>query len=154
MAEYVVSRRGLLPDSRFDWVYPVDLVVAVIVAIFFLFFFNRVVASIISYAIRRFTWYRYRVYIDFQALQFSPLAGRIFFKGFRYHGRNETILVHDGYITWRYWLRRVRTVGVSSKQQQEGLASHDGSIKGKNDEGLKPGESRGKRRLICLAGLL
>ena len=145
MAEHVVSPRGLLPDSCFNWVYPIDLVVAVIVAIFFLFYFNRVVASIISYAIRRFTWYRYQVHIDFQALQFSPLAGRIFFKGFRYHGRNETILVHDGYITWRYWLRRVRTVGVSSKQQQEGSALHDGLSKDKNDQGLKPGESGGRR---------
>ena len=36
------------------------------------------------------------------------LGGRIFFKGFRYHGRNETILIEDGYITWKYWLRRVR----------------------------------------------
>ena len=38
----------------------------------------------------------------------SLLAGRIFFKGVRYHGRNETIIVHDGYITWRYWLRHVQ----------------------------------------------
>lgn len=36
------------------------------------------------------------------------MAGRIFFKGFRYHGTNETIFIHGGYITWRYWLRRVR----------------------------------------------
>ena len=38
----------------------------------------------------------------------SLLAGRIFFKNVRYHGQNETILIHDGYITWRYWLRHVQ----------------------------------------------
>ncbi|KAL8824733.1 MAG: hypothetical protein Q9191_004856 [Dirinaria sp. TL-2023a] len=145
MAERALFPRRFLPDSRFNWVYPVDLVVAIIVAVFFLFYFNRVFASIISYAIRRFTWYRYRVYIDFEALQFSPLAGRVFFKGFRYHGRNETILVHDGYITWRYWLRRVKTAGVISKQDQELSSSHEGATQTGDGRGVKDGESGGKR---------
>lgn len=64
------------------------------------------------------------MYINVQALQLSLLGGRCFFKGFRYHGHNETILINDGYITWRYWLRRVRTTevldGASSTHQQEG----------------------------------
>ncbi len=63
-----------------------------------------------SYTIRAYTWHKYRVYVDVQALQVSLLGGRVFFKGFRYHGHNETVLIHDGYITWRYWLRRVRQV--------------------------------------------
>ena len=66
-----------------------------------------------SYIIRAYTWHALRVYISFDALQVSLLAGRIFFKGARYHGHNETILVTDGYITWRYWLRRVKKVDVS-----------------------------------------
>ena len=32
----------------------------------------------------------------------------MFFKGLRYHGQNESVLLNDGYITWRYWLRRVK----------------------------------------------
>lgn len=76
--------------------------------IWFLFFFNRLFASVVSYALCAYSWHKYRVYLDIQALQFSLLGGRVFFKGLRYHGHNETILVHDGYITWRYWLRRVR----------------------------------------------
>ena len=55
-------------------------------------------------------WHKYRVYIHIHALQFSLLGGRIFFKGLHYHGHNETIFIHDGFITWRYWLRRVRLV--------------------------------------------
>ncbi len=77
-------------------------------AILFLFYFNRLFASLVSYAIRAYTWHRYRVCIDVQALQFSLLAGRLFFKGLRYHGQNETVLIHDGYVTWRYWLRHVQ----------------------------------------------
>ena len=100
--------RRLLPDSQFNWIYPVDLVVGLVVTLFFLFYFNRVFGSLVAYSVRKYTWYRYRVYIDVQALQISLLAGRVFFKGFRYHGHNETILINDGYITWRYWLRRVR----------------------------------------------
>lgn len=70
-------------------------------------------ATLVSYTIRAYTWHKYRVYVDVQALQVSLLAGRIFVKGFRYHGHNETILIQDGYITWRYWLRRVRPVQCS-----------------------------------------
>lgn len=70
-------------------------------------------ATLVSYTIRAYTWHKYRVYVDVQALQVSLLAGRVFIKGFRYHGHNETILIQDGYITWRYWLRRVRPVQCS-----------------------------------------
>ena len=81
-------------------------------SLLFLFYFNRVFALVVSYAIRAYTWHTFRIHISFEALQISLLAGRIFFKGVRYHGHNETILVTDGYITWRYWLRRVKEVDV------------------------------------------
>ena len=81
-------------------------------AIFFLLYFNRVVASIVSSVIRTYTWHRYRIYIDIQALQLSLLGGRLFFTGLRYHGNNETILIQNGHITWSYWLRRVRDAQI------------------------------------------
>ena len=43
----------------------------------------------------------------------SVLGGRVFFKGIRYHGQNETILINEGYITWRYWLRHVRDANLT-----------------------------------------
>lgn len=81
-------------------------------AVFFLLYFNRVVASIVSSVIRAYTWHRYRIYIDIQALQLSLLGGRLFFTGLRYHGNNETIIIQNGHITWSYWLRRVRDAQV------------------------------------------
>ena len=87
-------------------------VFAGLIAILFLLYFNRAFASVLSYAIRTWTWHQYRVYIDVTALQVSLLGGRIFFTGLRYHGSNETFLVQHGYITWRYWLRRVREVDI------------------------------------------
>jgi len=75
----------------------------------------------VTYGIRAYTWHYYRVYINVQALQVSLLAGRIFFKSVRYHGQNETILVHEGYITWQYWLRHVQELDchISLKASQQ-----------------------------------
>ncbi|KAJ3570436.1 hypothetical protein NPX13_g5732 [Xylaria arbuscula] len=87
-------------------------IVTGVLAIFFLLYFNRVVASIVSSVIRTYTWHRYRIYIDIQALQLSLLGGRLFFTGLRYHGNNETILIQNGHITWSYWLRRVRDAQI------------------------------------------
>ncbi|KAI4114788.1 MAG: hypothetical protein LQ345_004493 [Seirophora villosa] len=124
-----------MADREFDfnWQYLLFLLTCAVLSIFFLFYFNRVFASFVSYAIRTYFWRQYHVYIDIQALQLSLLGGRCFFKGFRYHGHNETILINDGYITWRYWLRRVRETEHLSKTsttrpQEEGEeeAQHHG----------------------------
>lgn len=90
----------------------VELLICGILTIFFFFYFNRVFATLVSYGIRAYTWRNFHAYIDITGLQISPLAGRIFFKDIRYHGHNETILVHGGYITWNYWLRRVKDASV------------------------------------------
>ncbi|KAI1459338.1 hypothetical protein F4805DRAFT_77689 [Annulohypoxylon moriforme] len=105
----------IVPGWRdFNGQFLAYIIVCGVLAVFFLLYFNRVFASIISYIIRAYTWHTYRVYIDIQALQWSLLGGRVFFTGLRYHGNNETILVQNGHITWSYWLRRVRDVGVRS----------------------------------------
>lgn len=101
--------------------------------LFFLFYFNRLFATLISYAVRAYTWHKYRVYVDIQALQISLLGGRVFFKGVRYHGDNETILVHDGYITWQYWLRRVKTVDCGSRKHRSGSPTSASDSLGKED---------------------
>ncbi|KAL9003866.1 MAG: hypothetical protein Q9188_003289 [Gyalolechia gomerana] len=98
--------------DHFNWLYLIYLLICSVLSILFLFYFNRLFASLVSYTIRTYIWRQYHVYIHVQALQFSLLGGRCFFKGFRYHGHNETVLINDGYVTWRYWLRRVRTAEV------------------------------------------
>ncbi|KAF2639590.1 hypothetical protein P280DRAFT_519000 [Massarina eburnea CBS 473.64] len=109
-----ITPEPLRPQTIFNWVYLVELLICSILTIFFLFYFNRLFATLVSYAIRAYTWRTYRAYIDIQALQISLLGGRIFFKDIRYHGHNETILIHGGYVTWNYWLRRVRDADVFS----------------------------------------
>jgi hypothetical protein len=72
------------------------------------------------------------VYIDIQALQISLLGGRLFFKGLRYHGNNETILLQSGYITWSYWLRKVRELNLDHSQDFEKNRISNGSDRNKN----------------------
>lgn len=93
--------------------------------LFFLFYFNRLFATMVSYAVRLYTWYAYRIYIDIEALQISLLGGRIFFKGIRYHGDNLTVVIHGGFITWRYWLRKVKET-----------AAFDHRVEGDNSDGI------------------
>lgn len=71
----------------------------------------------------------------------------MFFKGFKYHGNNETILVHSGFITWCYWLRNVRGLNVgrgsdvrtkhpSSDSEDDGKMGHSATVDG--GEGAGP----------------
>ena len=121
----------------------------------FLFYFNRLFASLVSYGIKTYTWHRYRVYIDVQALQFSLLAGRLFFKGLRYNGQNETILIHDGYITWRYWLRHVqepnyKTSSGASKAFASSEAESNNAIRSRtNGRVEESGGNVKSRQLPC-----
>ncbi|KAL8904380.1 MAG: hypothetical protein Q9207_003305 [Kuettlingeria erythrocarpa] len=134
-------------SDDFDWRYLLFLLVCGILSIFFLFYFNRVFASIVSYTIRTYFWRQYHVYIDIQALQLSLLGGRCFFRGFRYHGHNETILINDGYITWRYWLRRVRDTEYSAaakSSSQQGREEEDSE-----NHSTHPGKSRPGSNLPC-----
>jgi len=97
-------------------------------ALFFLFYFNRAFAKIISTSARIYLWWTGSPhYIDIESLQVSILAGRLFFGKAIYHGPNETITIVGGQITWRYWLRRVRNVLSDETHESEGGA------KGKSD---------------------
>ncbi|KAF8448340.1 hypothetical protein BGX38DRAFT_1270356 [Terfezia claveryi] len=103
----IPSPQALDRPLHFNWIFLIELLPS---TIFFLFYFNRVFAKIVSVALRAYlrTWGGSPVYIDIQSLQISLLAGRIFFGRVRYHGSNETIQIVSGHITWRYWLRKVR----------------------------------------------
>ncbi|OCL05873.1 hypothetical protein AOQ84DRAFT_390596 [Glonium stellatum] len=114
-----LTSEPLNPQTGFNWIFLVELLVCGILTVFFLFYFNRLFGTLVSYGIRAYTWHTYHVYIDIQALQISLLGGRIFFKDIRYQGHNETILVHGGYITWQYWLRKVKEAELFSQDQND-----------------------------------
>ncbi|KAK4193771.1 protein CSF1 [Podospora australis] len=141
---------NFFPDDGPDFNAPFlgILIACGILSVFSLLYFNRLFASIVSWAIRTYTWHQYRVYIDIQALQISLLAGRIFFVGLRYHGNNETILVQNGHITWAYWLRRVRFVDVR-KGGGNGKAKGKGQHVGAADTGDATATGEPSTKLPC-----
>ncbi|KAJ4390809.1 Macrophage colony-stimulating factor 1 receptor [Gnomoniopsis smithogilvyi] len=122
--------RSPYADSAFSGIFLGYCVGALALSIFFLGYFNRAFASLVSVAIRAYAWRAYGIYIDIQALQISLLGGRIFFTRLRYHGNNETILIQKGYITWSYWQWRVRDVGIES-EKDEAKAQAEGKDKRK-----------------------
>ncbi|KAH0539127.1 hypothetical protein FGG08_004298 [Glutinoglossum americanum] len=142
-----LTAQALKPNLQ---VFLIELLVCGVLTLFFLFYFNRLFATLVSYGIRAYTWHRYRVWIDIQALQISLLGGRVFFKGFRYHGDNETILVHGGYITWRYWLRKVRVAECRSERRTR-EHNPDGNVQvgGRNFSGGEKGGLKGPNELPC-----
>ena len=104
----------------------------------------------ISYAIRTYAWHTYRAYVEIQALQISILGGRVFFKGLHYHGQNETILLNDGYITWRYWLRRVRDIEFARQEaSNEGPGSSEGCEETRGGGEHQQGEQKVLGNLPC-----
>ena len=112
----------------YDRIWLVELLVSGILVVWFLFYFNRLFATLISYGLRAYTWHAFRVYIDIQSLQLSLLAGRLFFKGIRYYGENETIYVQQGYITWTYWLLSSRQVELARHQEAQKPEKTDKSV--------------------------
>ncbi|KAJ4985061.1 fermentation associated protein [Stagonosporopsis vannaccii] len=136
----------LNPRDGFNWVFLVELLICGILTIFFFFYFNRLFATLISYAVRAYTWRNFHAYIDITGLQISPLGGRIFFKDIRYHAHNETILVHGGYITWNYWLRRVRDAAVYTEIDSPTVDGDDSSST--NGLGASPSASTSRSRNV------
>lgn len=130
-----LSVEPLLGGRGFNWVFLVEILVCGVLALFFLFYFNRLFATLVGYLIRAWTWHKYRAYIDIQALQISLLGGRVFFKSIRYHAHNITVLVHDGHITWRYWLRQVQEAEVfqDEKPVQDGKTRSASTSKSESD---------------------
>ncbi|KAL4909994.1 hypothetical protein BDW74DRAFT_173468 [Aspergillus multicolor] len=117
---------ALTPDPRFNWFFLLQIIVSCILVLFFLLYFNRLFAALLSYGIRAYTWHYYRAYVDINALQISLLGGRIFFKGIRYHGVNETIFIHGGFVTWNFWKHAVRRTDFSRFKSRKPDDTEDG----------------------------
>ncbi|KUI68089.1 Protein CSF1 [Cytospora mali] len=125
-------QRSPFAGSPFSGIFLAWCVAAVVLSIFFFSYFHRAFASLLSLAIRSYTWKAHGIYIDLRALQVSLLGGRIFFTGLRYHGNNETIFIQNGYITWSYWQWRVRQSDIDRSK----VAAQDQAA-GKDDKNAR-----------------
>ncbi|KAI9592098.1 hypothetical protein BDF19DRAFT_498830 [Syncephalis fuscata] len=83
-------------------------IITVVIVVLYLFFFNRLVAFLLSYFLRLYIWRKHRAYISIESIQFGILAGRILFKNIHYVGENMSLSILQGHVTFRYWLKAVR----------------------------------------------
>ncbi|KAI9220134.1 hypothetical protein BC828DRAFT_415928 [Blastocladiella britannica] len=90
------------------WTFLVYCLVIVVVFLFFLFYFPRLLASFLSRIAAFYVWRSYAAHVDVESLSIAPLAGRISFRNLRYIAENQSITVLQGHVTFRYWLWRVR----------------------------------------------
>ena len=70
------------------------------------------------------------------------LGGRVFFKGLRYHGANETIFIHGGFITWHYWKHTVKRTELSNFKDTE-AQSENGQGSSAQTDGRSDGNKTG-----------
>lgn len=140
-----ISAQPLITQG-FSWVFLVELLVCGILALFFLFYFNRLFATGLGYAIRFYTWHKYGAYIDVSALQISLLGGRIFFKNIRYHAHNVTVFVYEGNITWRYWLRSVQEAELFAPINRPRQEQDSSSESKSQDEVRSSSDEKGEKK--------
>lgn len=76
--------------------YLVESIVVIILILFYLFFFPRLLGYIVGFFLRFLLWKKYNAYFEFEALQVSPLGGRILFKDAIYCSRNQGFKVLKG----------------------------------------------------------
>lgn len=95
-------------------------------ALFFLFSFDRLIATFVSYCLRVYVHHKYKIYVRVTSLQISLLAGRLFLKGVHYQDADQAVLVNEVCFTWRYWLSKVqepeifRSGSASVTQREDG----------------------------------
>lgn len=110
----------LTGTTQFSWVFIVDWILALVLTLFVIFYFNRLVGTILTFICRFYLWHRHRIRVKVQSVQLSLLGGRVFFKNFTYVGSNEIICALQGNITWRYWLHRRRLSKLETDQSEGG----------------------------------
>jgi hypothetical protein len=108
----------------------VATILVVIALLFYILFWNRVLAFLIELAFRVVLWNKGGsstwIQIGAQTLSgsftllthlsgsfhFSLLAGRVLLKDFHYHSSNQTIKIVKVQFRWQYWIRSLTTSEV------------------------------------------
>ncbi|WVQ74514.1 hypothetical protein IAR50_004115 [Cryptococcus sp. DSM 104548] len=95
--------------AQVNLVLLIELAAVVVGATAFLFYWNRLLASVLTFLVRIYSWRVLHAYVSIGSLQISPLAGRISFRDLEYHSSNISVRALNGHVTWRYWKIHVRS---------------------------------------------
>lgn len=104
---FQISTSTVGGKSSSPWVYFLDWILSLILALAFVFFFSRLIGFIVSFILKLFLWKRSKVRITIEALRISPLGGRIFAKNLVIVTQDYTISVLALNFSWRYWIFRI-----------------------------------------------
>ncbi|KAG2150597.1 hypothetical protein DEU56DRAFT_37144 [Suillus clintonianus] len=85
----------------------VSCICVLIAAVFYTFYWNRIISGFISLLLRVKYWRQggSSIWVHIGSIHFSILAGRILLKDVKYYSSNMTVKIVTAQISWRYWLR-------------------------------------------------
>ncbi|KAG0707320.1 hypothetical protein DFH29DRAFT_995117 [Suillus ampliporus] len=85
----------------------VSSICVLVAAVFYIFYWNRIISGFISLLLRVKYWRQggSSIWVHIGSIHFSILAGRILLKDVKYHSSNMTVKIVTAQISWRYWLR-------------------------------------------------
>lgn len=87
-----------------SWIYFVDWILALILGIAFVFYFNRLVGFVCSGLLKFTLWKRCKVRINIESIRFNPLGGLIAMKNLTISTENQTVSILRLNLTWRFWI--------------------------------------------------
>lgn len=99
-----ISVLSLSLSNNSSWVYFADWILAFMVALAFVFYFNRLVGFVLSCSLQMLLWKHYRVDVSVEAVRVLFLGGRIFAKNLVVITEDYTISILNLNLTWRYWI--------------------------------------------------
>ncbi|KAF8271516.1 hypothetical protein EI94DRAFT_1770350 [Lactarius quietus] len=94
-----------------DQSFLIASIIVVIALLFYILYWNRLLAFILCLVLRVFLWNKDgpSVWIQINSLHISFLSGRILLKDFRYHSSNQSVKVVKVQLRWQYWVRSLTT---------------------------------------------
>lgn len=90
--------------NNLSWIYLVDWILALILGLAFVFYFNRLVGFVISLLLKLLLWSKYGVRINMESLRVLPLGGLISIRNLTVVTLDHTTSMLRVNLTWRYWI--------------------------------------------------
>lgn len=110
-ASFVAVNAELTDNS--SWVYLVDWIMSLLLALGFIFYFNRLLGFALSTILRFTLWHRYKVRVNVESFSIAFVGGRIFIKNLTIITKDYTVSVLKLSFTWRYWLGLTRVASFT-----------------------------------------
>lgn len=130
-----IDSQFLSISSKIDdssWIYLVDWILALVLSISFVFYYNRLLGFVITQILRITVWRKLGIKINVESIKFSPLGGRVFAKNLTIITSDHTVSILNLTFTWKYWLFKLTR--LSKYHLEKSDFESDSSTKISNEE--------------------